>query len=96
MYDTYEETRILLSQYVTGSHCLEIETGKWRRDNERKCKLCGIGTEDLTHFILICPKLDNVRRKYALFPNSLREFFKWNLCPTVIRYLHRTRNKYGR
>ena len=97
-YDSDERSRIILTRYATGSHCLEEETGRWRNvdKNSRTCKLCEDDVENLKHFLIDCPKLAEIRCKYTNFPNSVKEFFKWQLCPTVIGYLHRTRNKYGR
>ena len=90
-YDSEERSRIILTRYATGSHCLEEGTGRWRNvdKNSRTCKVCEDDVENLTHFQIDCPKLAEIRCKYTNFPNSVKEFFKWQLCPTVIGYLHR-------
>ena len=97
-YNGYEQSRILLTQYVTGSHCLEEEVGRWRRvvKEDRLCKLCKRNVENIDHFLIECPNLEGVRRKFANFPVSIKQFFKWKLCASAIKALHRARNQYGR
>ena len=97
-YDCDEQSRILLTRYATGSHCLEEETGRWIKEssNARKCKLCAQDVENIKHFLIDCPKLHIVREKYSNYPTSVKEFFKWQFCSIAIGYLHRTRSKYGR
>ena len=55
-----------LSRFRLSSHSLNIETGRHRgiaREN-RTCPLCGVSTEDETHFLLGCPSYDNIKTKY--------------------------------
>ena len=43
-------------------NCLSFGDQRWERRSEM-CKLCGQGGEDLVHFILICGRLDGLRRQ---------------------------------
>lgn len=56
-----------LSRFRLSSHQLEIETGRYvglDRD-ERLCRKCNMRMiEDEYHFLLVCPKYSDLRRKY--------------------------------
>ena len=70
-------SRILLTQYALGSHTLEEEIGRWRSrapKDERICKLCKREVENLIHFLINCPKLEEVRMKYSNFPLLFKNF----------------------
>ena len=56
-----------LTKYRLCSHKLNIEYGRFikKAKNERLCILCNQGDiEDEFHFILKCPKYDNIRKMY--------------------------------
>ena len=41
---------------------LNNRTSKWNSDNNKKCRLCNLNSdEDIHHFILSCPALNNIR-----------------------------------
>ena len=49
------------------SHQLSVEVGRYNKieRNERKCKLCSLDdVEDEYHFILVCPRFDDLRQIY--------------------------------
>ena len=61
--------RNALSSFRVSCHVLEIEKGRHmgvEREN-RKCPFCPQYLEDEYHFILICKKYDDLRRKYLQF-----------------------------
>lgn len=68
-----------LSRFRLSAHNLEIESGRFEnidRDN-RKCKICNINVESEYHFLLVCPKYRDIRRKCCInssFP-SLKKFY---------------------
>jgi hypothetical protein len=73
--------RITLTRFKLSSHSLEIETGRY--DNipreERICKHCNMNTvETEYHFLLVCPKYSNLRKKYFK-----HYFCRW---PTVQKF----------
>ena len=43
-------------------NCLNFGEQRWERRSER-CRLCGQEGEDLVHFMLICGRLDGLRRQ---------------------------------
>ena len=59
--------KISLSRFRLSSHNLMIETGRYNgmpRD-ERLCNFCNMRkVEDEYHFLLVCPKYTELRRKY--------------------------------
>ena len=64
------KVRLLVQRYaLTGSHC----AGKNQRTS---CPLCMGGTEDVQHFLLECPALEEVRQPYCRqISNILQEFY---------------------
>ena len=59
--------RQALSKLRLSSHLLAIETGRWKNQerNERTCELCNSkDIEDEYHFVLICNKLQKIRKKF--------------------------------
>ena len=60
-----EFQRVCISQYRTGSHNLQIETGRMTRTNqdERLC-VCNTGIQTISHVLLHCPMLVTIREKY--------------------------------
>lgn len=78
--------RVLLSKFRIGIAPLRIETGRYENDgnhkgvpaNQRKCLVCESVNciEDEIHFLLKCPKYDNVRSKMF---SSIRSIPKCNI-----------------
>lgn len=70
--------RTLLARFRTGSHNLEVETGRWAqvlREN-RKCKCCNLDhVEDEMHFVFDCPLYSTIRDEFRkeLFENNPRD-----------------------
>lgn len=61
--------RCSLSRIRVSSHSLRIQTGRFARNrierNERVCLCCGSGdVEDEFHFICVCPRFNDQRKKY--------------------------------
>jgi hypothetical protein len=59
--------RIALSRFRTSSHNLAIEYGRYRNipRNERFCENCKFNQiVDEYHFLLICPKFSDLRKRY--------------------------------
>ena len=58
--------RHAFAQFRSGVHTLEIERGRYFNipREQRKCKLCFTEVEDEIHFLLKCPLLADLRRKY--------------------------------
>ena len=59
--------KVALSRFWTSSHDLFVETGRY--DNvprdKRLCKSCNMNRiEDEFHFLLVCPKYRELRKKY--------------------------------
>ena len=74
--------RIALSRLRLGSHHLNIERGRWHKIEflDRKCCMCN-DIEDEFHFVLICPRFHEFRKKYLpydLYNNpSMYKFIKF-------------------
>ena len=59
--------RVAFTKLRTSNHKLPIEKGRYRNlpREERKCNLCNLEKiGDEFHFLLECPKLENIRTKY--------------------------------
>ena len=88
-YETYLDIfptkyRVALSKLRLSTHSLLIETGRYGRNrvdrNERRCTLCDTGDlEDECHFILICPKYNDIRKLYLK-----RHFYTY---PSVFKFI---------
>jgi hypothetical protein len=62
-----DKFRIALSKFRLSSHSLAIETGRYQNipQENRKCVLCNLNAiENEYHFLLVCPKYRDLRRKY--------------------------------
>ena len=50
------------------SHRLRVETGRWEKPiipyNERKCQICALDIEDEFHFVLVCPRYSDLRKRF--------------------------------
>ena len=74
--------RIALTRLRLGSHHLNIERGRWHNIEyiDRKCCMCN-DIEDEFHFVLICPRFHEIRKKYLpydLYNNpSMFKFIKF-------------------
>jgi hypothetical protein len=55
-------------------HSLNIETGRYNSTprEQRLCKFCPSSVEDEKHFILHCPKYQNIRNSYNTLFQSIR------------------------
>ena len=65
----YKSYRQNITKIRMSSHKLRIETGRYGRNridrNERLCQICNCGDiEDEYHFIIICSKYSDIRKKY--------------------------------
>ena len=65
----YKSYRQHITKIRLSSHKLRIETGRYGRNridrNERLCQICNCGDiEDEYHFIIICSKYSDIRKKY--------------------------------
>jgi hypothetical protein len=61
--------RIDLARFVTGSHNLEIECGRWSRPpvprENRKCRCCNLNVvEDECHFVFECSLYQHLRHEF--------------------------------
>ena len=63
-----------LARFVTSSHHLRVETGRWDRPPvpyaQRECQICDIEIEDEFHFMFVCPLYNADRTK--LLPRYYR------------------------
>ena len=62
-----EFQRVCISRYRTGSHDLKIESGRitGTAREERLCK-CTTTIQSLSHVLLHCPLLNDIREKYSV------------------------------
>ena len=62
-----EFQRVCISRYRTGSHDLKIESGRitGTAREERLCK-CNTSIQTLSHVLLHCPMLNDIREKYSV------------------------------
>ena len=82
-------------RFRTRNYKLPIEVGRWRRipRENRKCHLCNLDIGDEYHYLLVCEKLENVRKQYIHSryfrrPNSLKFSSLLNVCdPSALRKL---------
>ena len=81
-----ETDRRLISKYRTGCHHLKIETGRWQNQlrDERFC-LCGPAVQDISHVLLYCPMLQDIRNNDI---TSIYEFFQQDINNIVIFLLN--------
>ena len=71
--------RIKLTRYRSGSHNLQIETGRWsnpRVDRDERFCSCMTGTQSIRHCLFDCPLLNELYAEYPLI--SVEEAFKMN------------------
>ena len=63
--DKLEFQRACISRYRTGSHDLHIESGRLTGTprEERLC-VCNTGVQTVSHVLLHCPLLDEIRERY--------------------------------
>ena len=60
-----EFQRVCISRYRTGSHNLQIETGRMTStDRDERLCVCNAGIQTISHVLLHCPMLDTIREKY--------------------------------
>ena len=69
-----ERARITFSRFRLSSHSLKVETGRWSRivEDERLCG-CGIGVQDESHVLLVCPKTEAIRLKFNVDTNVMND-----------------------
>ena len=81
---TFELDRILISRYRTGSHNLAIETGRFslpRIPREERFCSCGTEIQTVTHILLYCHLLDDIRNHTF---NNVDECLEW---PEISKFL---------
>ena len=65
----------------TGCLGLNDDRCRWKLVHEGTCELCGIGTENVCHFLLVCPKLNEIRIKFwhilEAKLTSTHEYYIW-------------------
>ena len=92
--------RRILCQFITGSHWLHVQTGRFSKERtefkDRICEQCNSGSvEDEAHFLFYCPKYISLREKYRdIFEgvqNDLNAFFQQNSI-RVAKFLTECRN----
>ena len=86
----------VLRKYVTSSHDLENEKGRWMGQSKgnRRCKQCILGLDEtMLHFIFYCERFRDIRDQYPEFPTitTLYEFFSWDKAPKVLYEMHARR-----
>ena len=85
----------LLTRYITSSHDLECEKGKWNRTpkEQRLCKQCNQGEEEtIFHFIFDCHKYKDIRDSCSTnFPTNIHDFFKWEGSLLALMKMHSVR-----
>ena len=72
---TYKPHRMALSRFIMSSHCLCVETGRWRRPDpipyeRRYCASCRNKIEDEYHMLFECELYDELRN--TLIPRYFR------------------------
>ena len=69
-----KEHRYFLTKIRISAHSLNIETGRYNGTphEQRLCKFCPSSVEDEKHFILHCPKYQNIRNSYNTLFQSIR------------------------
>ena len=74
-YIISERDRIILTKYRTGSHSLNVQSGRSNRTqrNGRMCK-CNVGIQDMNHVLFQC-ELTQIARNHNFHYNNLCEFF---------------------
>ena len=74
-----------------------MEIGRWENKprEERICKHCETGIEDLTHFIIVCPYFQHVRNRFQPFPYNVNDFFMHNNCSKMLLSLHTAKEQHG-
>lgn len=70
--------RMIISRWRLSNHRLNIETGRYTKPiterKDRVCTLCKI-VEDEQHVIFICPRYEDIRRKYEeIVIGNIRNF----------------------
>ena len=74
---TFELDRILLTRFRTGSHNLQIETGRHcypRIARESRLCLCKDNIQTISHVLLHCRLLHHLRNEEF---TTVEEYFKW-------------------
>ena len=66
--------RSFLTRIRISAHNLNIETGRYNSTprEQRLCKFCPSSVEDEKHFILHCPKYQNIRNSYNTLFQRIR------------------------
>ena len=68
--EEYENNRRADLWFRTKTNCLYLGD---RNRSDKRCKLCGHEREDLEHFLIHCPSLEDTRRKSTYLQRPLRE-----------------------
>ena len=68
-----KEHRSFLTKIRISAHSLNIETGRYNSTprEQHLCKFCPSSVEDEKHFILHCPKYQNIRNSYNTLFQSI-------------------------
>ena len=88
--------RKVVTKYITSSHDLESEKGRWLKidKTQRICKQCNDNVvESIIHFIFECKIFNSIRNEYIDFPQNktLYEFCNWSNYALVLFKLHNKR-----
>ena len=63
---------LFLARARVNSLKLEEAKGRGNKFHNKICKLCGLGEENLEHFIIVCPAIEH-KRNYDLLDNNIKD-----------------------
>ena len=84
----YTEQSFIKARIMTGAYQLQAHDYMYNPAVSDTCSLCGEGTEDRRHFLVLCKSLTTAREPYLSHIRHMMYIYTDELCQTLIDYTH--------
>ena len=82
------EKSFIKARIMTGTYKLQAHESMYNPAVSDTCPLCGEGTEDRRHFLVVCTSLTMAREAYLSHIRPMMYFYNDELCQTPIDCTH--------
>ena len=88
--DSHRDTEksFIKARIMTGTYKLQAHESMYNSAVSDTCLLCGEGTEDRRHFLVVCPSLTMAREPYLSHIRRMMDIDTDELCQTLIDCTH--------